>query len=37
MKEYENCYIEIVYFEDDIVRTSIILPDDEFGSEVGEF
>ena len=37
MKEYVNCYIEIVYFKDDIVRTSIILPDDEIGSGVGEF
>ena len=36
MKAYKDCEIEILYFEEEIVRTSPIgLPEDEFGDEIG--
>ncbi len=38
MKKYTDCEIEILYLEDEIVRTSpIVLPEDEFGDELGSF
>jgi len=38
MKEYVAFAMEIVYFEEETVRTSgIPLPDDEIGTDVGEF
>ncbi len=38
MKKYTECKIEIVYLEDEIVRTSgILLPEDSLGENIGSF
>ena len=38
MKKYTECEIEIVYLQDEIVRTSpIVLPEDEIGDNIGSF
>jgi len=38
MKEYLDLNVEIVYFKEDVVKTSgVPLPDDEFGTEIGGF
>ncbi len=38
MKNYTECTIEILYFEDEIVRTSgILLPEDSFENDIGGF
>lgn len=38
MKEYVDLKIEIIYFKEDVVRTSgVPLPDDEFGTGISGF
>ncbi len=38
MKKYTECKIEILYLEDEIVRTSsILLPEDSFEGDIGSF
>lgn len=38
MKEYVDLEIEILYFKEDVVKTSgVLLPDDEIGTEIGQF